>query len=363
MAQSSSNQWTGGNNQWRSGRHWEWDAERGWLWPWQGQQWSWSRGDGWAAAPTSAVADATNNSAAPTSAVADATNNAAASTPAVADATNNAIASPAAPQAQNQAEASQRQNDVVATSAVADATAAIADTDQNAVAPPPVPPGVIHQGPQVHASAMAVFDLNYFLNYRAFTDDYKQHNAALKYLRAQQEDTQNPFDSLVLALPHAGAVDVAVLLHAEKGMAWTFSDERRQWSWHELIAQLTDDGISQVVNGPQGHSGGVVGCSLALRPGSYDHKRHHMLRQTGNHADVPKLPIWDFVVHRGDGTAMRLRPQWSTRKVEIFEAEGHVNAIAPPRRGLGRSDGLGTYKYFKALGTSGSVRFDHTKKP
>ena len=88
-----------------------------------------------------------------------------------------------------------------------------------------------------------------------------------------------------------------------------------------------------------------------------------MLRQAGNHAGVPRLPIWDFVVQREDGTAMRIHPSWSTRKVEVFEAEGHVNEIAPPRRGLGRSDGPGTYKHFKTLATRNTLRFDHTKKP
>ena len=173
----------------------------------------------------------------------------------------------------------------------------------------------------------------------------------------------NPFDSPMLQLPLEGPLEVAVILHAEKSMNWEFSDSRRQWSWHELIAQLTDDDIQLVVNGGQGRSGGLVACYLALRPNSYDHKRHHMLRKKGEHAGVPRLPIWDFVVQREDGTAMRLHPSWSMRKVEVFEAEGHVNAIAPPRRGLGRSDGPGTYKHFKTLATRNTLRFDHTKRP
>ena len=88
-----------------------------------------------------------------------------------------------------------------------------------------------------------------------------------------------------------------------------------------------------------------------------------MLRKKKNHAGVPKLPIWVSVVQREDGTAMRLHPSWSTRKVEVFEAEGHVNAIAPPRSGLGRSDGPGTYKHFKTIATRNTLRFDHTKRP
>ena len=56
---------------------------------------------------------------------------------------------------------------------------------------------------------------------------------------------------------------------ATKG-AWDGSartkDETRWWSWHELIAQLTEESRAIVVNGPHGRSGGVVGCSFVLRP-------------------------------------------------------------------------------------------------
>ena len=138
-------------NQWQSSNHWEWTAENGWQW--QGQQWSWSdsardheqqwwQGQQWRW-----------------------TDNAAALTPAVADAANNAAAW---------------------TSAVADTSQIVQFPDGQQIAMPPAPPGVNRR---VHfAAAVERLDLNYFLNYRAFTDDYQQHNAALKYLRAQQED-------------------------------------------------------------------------------------------------------------------------------------------------------------------------------
>ena len=340
MAHSSNNQW-----QWQSGNDWGWTAADKWQWP--KQEWKWSAtgtciGKGgsaqdhqqewWqrAAATTPAVAGAAANDAAWT--VAGAAANDAAWTPRVAD-------NEQYPDCQQ--------------------TPMPSDPPDN----PPMPPDPPGNPPMPPDTALQRLDLNYFLNYQDFTDDYKQHNAALKYLREQQEDPVNPFGSPMLPLPLAGPLEVAVILHAEKAMNWEFSDSRRQWSWHEMIAQLTDDDIRLVVNGDQGRSGGLVACFLALRPGSYDHKRHHMLRENRQNGGVPRLPIWDFVVVREDGTAMRIRPQWSTRKVEVFEAGGHENAVAPPRNGLGRSDGPGTYKHFKALATRNPLRFDHTKRP
>ena len=58
------------------------------------------------------------------------------------------------------------------------------------------------------------------------------------------------------------------------------------WSWHEMVAQLDDASMRLVVCGPEGRSRGLVGCSFAARPGSYDHKRE-------------------------DGSRIRLHPHWS----------------------------------------------------
>ena len=124
-----------------------------------------------------------------------------------------------------------------------------------------------------------------------------------------------------------------------------------------MIAQLTEESRATVVNGPQGRSCGVVGCSFAVRPNSYDHSRSHMLRQKSS-ASLVKLPIWDFVVHRADGTAIRLHPEWSQPRFPSFAEEGHGEVVQPPRAGLGRSDGRGTYKIYKTLANQETLRFE-----
>ena len=212
-----------------------------------------------------------------------------------------------------------------------------------------------------------VFDLNYFRSFRPYTGGWKQHNAALKYFRAQQELDDDPLQSPCLQFHVSTPAAVAAINHAAKGMTWEFSDEMTEWSWHEMVAQLEDAWMEEVVTGPSGRSGGLVGCSFAIRPGSYDHKRHHMLRQTTTTPPQHKLPYWDFVVHREDGSGVRLHPEWSRPFVEAFEEPGHGEALAvvtvPPRRGLGRSDGRGTYVRYKNAAVSKKMRFDPSKKP
>ena len=68
------------------------------------------------------------------------------------------------------------------------------------------------------------------------------------------------------------------------------------------------------------------------------------------------------MVHREDGSAIRLHPEWSKPFVETFEAAGHAEAVEPPRSGLGRSDGRGTYAKYKNIGCAQRMRFVHSKK-
>ena len=215
--------------------------------------------------------------------------------------------------------------------------------------------------------APQVFDLDYFRAFRPFTGGWRQHNAALKFFRWQQELPDDPLQSPCLEFHASAPTAVGVIDHSTKGMTWKPTDEWTQWSWHEMIAQLDEPSMEEVVNGPSGRSGGLVGCSFAIRPGSYDHKRHHMLRQTDPNPPEKKLPIWDFVVHREDGSGIRLHPEWSKPLVETFEEPGHAEALAvvtvPPRSGLGRSDGRGTYKKYKNISGTKNMQFDKAKKP
>ncbi len=51
---------------------------------------------------------------------------------------------------------------------------------------------------------------------------------------------------------------------------------------------------------------------------SYDHKREHFAKHGGvRFADAAPVPVWDFVIHRGDGERVRLHPSQMHKKVSI----------------------------------------------
>ena len=127
---------------------------------------------------------------------------------------------------------------------------------------------------------------------------------------------------------------------------------------------MDEKSLDIVVEGRDGRSCGLIGCYFAPRPNSYDHKRHRKLKDEGTPLLDVRLPIWDFVIERKDGTAVRLHPQRSTVNVETFVLEGHEDPVEPPRQGKGGkggSWGRGTYRYYKDIGTKEQLRFDKRK--
>jgi hypothetical protein len=128
-----------------------------------------------------------------------------------------------------------------------------------------------------------------------------------------------------------------------------------------MVAQLDEKSAQIVVQGVDGRSCGLVGCCLAPRPSSYDHKRHKKLQDEGQALLHVRLLVWDFVIKRQDGAGLRLHPQRSTVKVETFEIEGPEEPAEPPPQGNGCSSGRGAYKYCKNVQTKEMLRFDPTK--
>jgi hypothetical protein len=117
----------------------------------------------------------------------------------------------------------------------------------------------------------------------------------------------------------------------------------------------------------QKRSSGVTHCSFQIRPNSYDHKRMHANRSSGVTPVVEgafdgNLLVWDFVFHRADDTGIRLGPGWSSPKIESYDIAGHTSPVEPPQRGVGKSDGHGTYKHYKDGGNQHTLRFDPWKK-
>ena len=211
----------------------------------------------------------------------------------------------------------------------------------------------------VTTTLVQAYGEDYFSNYGQCRANYKQHNAALKYFRDHHEDKTDPYNTPPLELPKDGWTAVAVIDHDAKGMGWAWKNEYQPWSWHELIAQLDEESRKLVITGPEGRSCGVVGCSFAVRPNSYDHQRCHMIKETTGKKPQHKLPIWDFLVERADGTNIRLHPEWSKPRCASFAGEGHEHEVQPPRAGPGGSDGKGTYAWYKAEANRQQLKFGH----
>ena len=198
-----------------------------------------------------------------------------------------------------------------------------------------------------------------------FTATYNQHNAALKWLRSQFEDWDDPFSTKAIKLPDHFLQMPQIIKGS--GMAWAWDETKTvSWHWHELVCQLQDEDIALVCGGVEGRSGGITKCCFRWRPNSYDHQRHNAMKETrGFICGNPKvrLPLWDFVLIRDDSTGIRLHPSWGTTKVTTFELGGHTAPVEPPAKGLGKSDGPGTFQKYVKTGQTGLLRFDPAKKP
>ena len=147
-----------------------------------------------------------------------------------------------------------------------------------------------------------MFDLAYFRGWGPFTGSYRQHDAALKYFRDEHEDPRAPFTSAPVVFSNADPAAVAAVIWGA-GQARGFNRGRTvEWKWQELIAQLSAESLSVAAQGNDGRSRGIVACSCAPGPRSYDHKRHAKLKGEGRAQKGVRLPVWDFVFERDDGS-------------------------------------------------------------
>ena len=242
------------------------------------------------------------------------------------------------------------------TSAKAEAKPAVAAASSSGTYYPPVDPqDAVGPDPTPGVAAQKL-DKDFFRSFSAFTDHCKQHNAALKWLREINEIAETPFQSPEYVLPRVQRV--AAVVHGT-GTDFLFDhDTIREWYWLELVAQLDEESRNIVF----GESDELVACTFAVRPNSYDHQRQAHHRSRGE--TMPKLPVWDFVIHRMDGTYIRLHPHWSDLKVDAFRADGHGEDIEPPQKGLGAADYKGHFAEYRHKMNDGIVlRFDASRKP
>lgn len=182
---------------------------------------------------------------------------------------------------------------------------------------------------------------------------YKAHSDALKYYRNYAEDPNRPAESAALLIEN-GWHSIKECKHIHK-TAYEFTDQDVTWNWLEMVAQLRDEDIVTLI----GSSCGLTKCFMARRPNSYDHKRHHALKQEGKAQPENRLPVWDFVIARrmedSSEEVIRLHPNYSNTKVDVVEA--HLAEVEPPANGEGGSDGRGTFKKYKELGVVAGFRF------
>ena len=190
-----------------------------------------------------------------------------------------------------------------------------------------------------------ILTVRFFMSIVHSEGEYCQHSAALKYLR-QMCENRGLEDGIVLSSSHKTVV--AAIVHPVGVKYWFVEEDKRVWSWWDMVAQMDEKSIKYVVEDGD-CSRGLVGCEVRRRTGSYDHSRQV-------YTSGPQLLCWDFVLKRSDGTAVRLHPEWSTNKIPTFAVEGE-EVIQIPSAGLGMSDGPGTFRYYKKLGQEEELRF------
>ena len=204
-----------------------------------------------------------------------------------------------------------------------------------------------------------MFDLDYFRNFREFTDGYKQHNIAMKWFREFGE-TQ---ETARVDMDNSGPMQVPICDHP-KGMHWTFDTTRtKPWRWQEMVAQLDLESTRHVVEGPQlvdlnsmtavaetCEKPCLIECYLA-KTDKYDHKRHAAFGRNRIYH------IWDFVLERNNGTRIWLHPDYKSTKITSYEGDSPSDHEVPAS-GKGGTSGPGTYKHFKWKHNEKTLRFD-----
>ena len=154
------------------------------------------------------------------------------------------------------------------------------------------------------------------------------------------------------------------------GFEFHFGEERFNWCWKELVANLRDCDIEFLCDGVGGpreeaplvRSGGLVSRFISPKFNSYDMKRHRADAQLAQRQYENLLPTWDFLFVRADNSQVRLHPNFTNTKVDYLAAEGHQRTVEVPGGVLGGSDGPGCFKRVINEGKIGELRFVVSKR-
>ena len=171
---------------------------------------------------------------------------------------------------------------------------------------------------------------------------FRLNNAALKYIRDTHENPPGVPTTEYVYLTDAGPYQIGVISHPG-GMDYSFTEEKEPWSWRQMLAGMTETAKTDILG--DNPRLGVTRIVCAPTFGSYDHKRCHASKKGAGRrfGDGVRPLVWDFFVTRTDGTTKRLRTNWKGQRVEVTDVDNPPKLPDPPRRGMGRSDGPGTY--------------------
>ena len=202
----------------------------------------------------------------------------------------------------------------------------------------------------VNGQAQALLDLSFFQQWKGQVPHWREHNAALKWLRSVHESPGG------FALPLE--VQKCKIQHWE-GTSYSFLEETETWSWVSMVASLDEASMRSVVTN-DGLSRGLFYCSFSPRPNSYDHASSKALRDEGLEINT-KMSVWDFLLIRDDGSGIRLHPEWTKTKVRTCPPQGSATEKKTPQGGFGESAGKGSFQDFLNHGVDRIVRFDANK--
>ena len=199
----------------------------------------------------------------------------------------------------------------------------------------------------------------------------KRHNEALKYFRQYGEAN----DSIAVSFHCTNPAKMSEIVH-EEGMAFHFEGEPiKEWHWSDMVAQLNMESLAVVVEGREmdpDRSRGLVCCRLQ-KTTRYDHARHNAENESNKTKGIKSVRSeetqycqWDFVLTRSNGTEIWLHPNYSNTQISCREPEvpGDPNRADAdvPTRGLGRSSGQGSFKYYKDKMQKNTLRFKANDK-
>ena len=197
-----------------------------------------------------------------------------------------------------------------------------------------------------------VFNLGFFQRYPT-PRPRSIHNTALKYFRQEAEERR----SECVTFKNSAPAKMKEMVKGEKTEFSFRGNPNIEWHWQEMVAQLDAESLAYVVEGQlldPNRSRGLISCRLQKRRNSYDHKRHHALRQQGEAITMDLLYEWDFVLVRENGTEVWLHPSWNSPTVRCNKpCEPDVVGFPQPQtddvplNDLGGSSGPGTYKWHK----------------